>query len=349
MNSIPFSTRVQYEMIWAARMLYQNDHLFKKKEKRLERRIISKNDLSEAEARIVPLDEVHIRDFDPETFAKKYVCKRPLVIREAFKHSVPVQKWDLNFLKSQFPDVLVPVHERAEKGSSLYDKGIVECPLGEFIEDVQARKGSKYMVGSSTLLGHGDRQLVKDIPLQEITELFSIHILRPELFIGNENNWSPWHSAGPETFFIQVHGQKEWKFVDPKYTSLMYPAYGYINGPAAVQTQIELQNLDAYPLYNLPQIYTVTLEPGDLLYNAPHWWHEVTNIGETIGMPLRVAPRKMRHNPFLFINKVQMLNAMRSKTWRKILRDMAVNKFQKKSLSEIDMNDDPVKMSYKNK
>jgi hypothetical protein len=42
-----------------------------------------------------------------------------------------------------------------------------------------------------------------------------------------------------------------------------------------------------FPLFRYVPKYTVHLKPGDVLYVPPWWWHEVTNHGETIGVPVR--------------------------------------------------------------
>jgi len=44
--------------------------------------------------------------------------------------------------------------------------------------------------------------------------------------------------------------------------------------------------------------FEVVLEPGDLLYNAPWWWHEVDNLDDfTVGCAVRHMPPPWRRSP----------------------------------------------------
>ena len=71
--------------------------------------------------------------------------------------------------------------------------------------------------------------------------------------MGNAHNWSPWHSALAENFFVQVDGRKHWSFVDPAWTAAMYPNYGWVSGPTAVQTTVDRARVEDFPLFALPQ------------------------------------------------------------------------------------------------
>ena len=77
--------------------------------------------------------------------------------------------------------------------------------------------------------------------------------------------------------FVQVYGNKEWTFVDPKFTKWMYPvtrkdmfyAASYLDWRKDVKGQEE----DGYPLYKYVPKFKTLLQPGDVLFSPQWWWH----------------------------------------------------------------------------
>jgi len=46
----------------------------------------------------------------------------------------------------------------------------------------------------------------------------------------------------------------------------------------------------AHPLFQYIDGYRVKLNPGDILYNPPYWWHTVRNLSHSIGVGYRWMP-----------------------------------------------------------
>jgi hypothetical protein len=146
-------------------------------------------------------------------------------------------------------------------------------------------------------------ELVDDLDLPLIRERFNDprsswdQLITTQVFVSSSLAHSALHSANSGNFFLQIRGRKTWTLVDPRYTLEVFPvparpalyAVSHYGGWREVSPD--------HVLFRIPR-YTTTLEPGDMLYNAPWWWHEVTNEGDlSIGCAMRHMPPPFRGSP----------------------------------------------------
>lgn len=130
-----------------------------------------------------------------------------------------------------------------------------------------------------------------------------------QLFMGYGGMGSDVHSALGCNLFRQVVGKKKWWLFPPSQTPYLLPSLNK-NG-LSVYTMTRLGSgkvgTTASPWLNKLERYTVTLEPGDIIFDAPWFWHGVENIGNSdelvIGTAVRYAtPRfqaSFKNNWFL--------------------------------------------------
>lgn len=124
-----------------------------------------------------------------------------------------------------------------------------------------------------------------------LLDLFEFERLEPylrmkagysQIFVGRQGTGSPFHNAAVHNWFYMVDGRKKWYFIDPYDSFLIYPLFR-AGKAAAVASCLypDEYNKAAYPLFKYCPSYVVTLEPGDVLYNPPWWWHGIRNETET--------------------------------------------------------------------
>jgi hypothetical protein len=108
-----------------------------------------------------------------------------------------------------------------------------------------------------------------------------------------------------------IEGRKKWTFVDPALTWMIYPS---ISVSAVAFSSLVLfpdtADLSTYKLYKYCPRYSVELNPGDVLFNPPWWWHAVDNLTPT---SVAVATRwdAMRRDlSFYSLNRMLSLMAM---------------------------------------
>lgn len=110
-----------------------------------------------------------------------------------------------------------------------------------------------------------------------------------QIFVGKEGTGSPFHHASVYNMFYMVDGKKTWWFIDPYDTFLSYPV-AVLGNAAGILLCLwpNEYNKEAFPLFKYCPVYTATLEPGDVLFNPPWWWHSIKNVTpKTVGVASR--------------------------------------------------------------
>ncbi len=231
--------------------------------------------------------------------------RRPVVIRGMMKDSRAVKRWNLPYLATILGDFQVnPVGFDAN--------GKFNMEAMSFRQFVARIEEPRYINNNHTILNHAPK-LFGDVEVQyeklvgtlKSTNLRNIHIAN--LFIGvnaegKRTTGSNIHAGGSGNFFCQVKGRKHWTLIDPRYSA-------FLKGRVA-RSGIHAQSLfdgPDVPLDTVPDIikrlprYEVWLEEGDVLWNAPWWWHRIVNdSGLSIGMAIRnnkVTWLNLQNNP----------------------------------------------------
>ncbi|RNC80054.1 MAG: hypothetical protein ED557_13070 [Balneola sp.] len=111
-----------------------------------------------------------------------------------------------------------------------------------------------------------------------------------------KNSGSTLHCALGDNMFLNIHGKKEWLFIDPTYLPVFKPALAKYGTYTVSELEEEL-NMDAdtyeelvkdFPYLKHIPFYRYELEPGDVLYNPSAWLHTVRNHTDyTVGCAVR--------------------------------------------------------------
>lgn len=233
-----------------------------------------------------------IKDISAANFYKNYVDKGiPVVIEGAAKEWTCVKEWSLQYFKERHGDdeiVFVDQHKMDLSHSII--------TLAEVIEGIQEGKG-KYYRFYPLLDRHPEHLSDFDVKwLREFKKAYS-PTESFQVFIGGDQSYTPLHNASLANLFVQVTGQKHWKFyphesiavIDPDPVRNIYrhaPIRKAGNSFNAFQPDYE----HPFNLYEKIDGFEVVLNPGDVLYNPPYYWHTVTNIGDAIGVGYRWLP-----------------------------------------------------------
>ncbi|MHB1955498.1 MAG: cupin-like domain-containing protein [Sulfobacillus sp.] len=216
--------------------------------------------------------------------------RRPVVIRGYMRQSDAVRKWDLNYLQSVLGDFQVNVVSYES------DLDIESIPFSQFVR----RCGDGIYINNNHTILSNFPQLFDDLkdPFEALirtlrsSNLRNIHIAN--LFIGCSERAQKWtgsnmHAGGSGNFFCQLSGRKTWTLIDPGFSCLLKARVAESGIHAQTLFDMPDTDLSVMPevLRHLPR-FEVTLEPGDVLWNAPWHWHRVVNHdGLSIGMAIR--------------------------------------------------------------
>ena len=230
--------------------------------------------------------------------------RRPILIKGFMKGSDGVGKWDLGYLSEKVGDFKVNVLSTNTSKLQIHN-----MPFNQFVNRIDE---NIYLNNNHTILS-AFPEIYEDIRPEfenlvgtlSSCNLRNIHIAN--LFIGNNNEkttGSNMHCGGSGNFFCMLKGRKHWTLIDPSYSPLLKARVSQ----SGIHAQTLFDMLDS-PLDRLPEIfqrlprYEVMMEEGDVLWNAPWWWHRITNdSGLSIGMAIRN-------------NKVTWLNLLNNATF----------------------------------
>lgn len=282
----PSSIRAAFSLLWHARFLAQDDQLFADAERRLHAELVSRSRAYGLGA-VLDVPRVHFTDLSPKTFGAIY-RNCPVVVEGLLDKSPAVRTWSLDALAARFPHTIVPCANQHADSDLPYE----DLTFSTFVEELRhSPEKPRYLMASSTLFD-AHRELLDELELSRLVDTFGKTIIRAELFIGTGQNGSPYHCASSGNLFCNVHGQKDWLLVSPQHSMWMYPQIGrnglavYVNSPVLSDQPEEI--CSRFPLYQYVPKLRASLRPGDVLYVPPWWWHEVTNRGECIGVPVRL-------------------------------------------------------------
>jgi hypothetical protein len=233
--------------------------------------------------------------------------RNPVLIKGYMKDTRAVSEWDITYLQNIIGDFNINILNKNDKLS------IQNYKFNEFVENMKTE--NIYINNNHTILSNFPI-LFDDIKTQfnnfintlTSTNLRNIHIAN--LFIGynqkNKITGSNMHCGGSGNFFCMIKGQKHWTLIDPKYSCLLKGRVAQSGIHAQTLFDMPDNNLSTYPkiLKHLPR-YDITLEPGDILWNAPWWWHRIENVNEE-GLNIGLAIRN---------NKVTKLNLQNNLTY----------------------------------
>ena len=254
-----------------------------------ENRLIHKYLLKGKTVKPTAIPTINAYDLTEKNFKKlSNNYRKPVLIKGFMKGAPAVKKWSLEYLS----DI---IEGDFKLNCVSYDQGLQVVPL-TFRQYMERKEENIYINNNHTLISHFS-QLFNDIKerfllLKAILHRIPKHIHIANLFIGyGKKKGSHLHCGGSGNFFVQIAGRKHWTFIDPKYSSSLK---GRLS-----ESGIHAQTLFDMPdscISTTPEIfhymprYEVELEPGDIVWNAPWWWHRIhnTNDGLNIGMAIRL-------------------------------------------------------------
>jgi|GEM_PF-2774066 len=137
---------------------------------------------------------------------------------------------------------------------------------------------------------------------EEIDDIRNQRSFISQWFISRtKTSGSALHCASGDNMFLNLHGNKEWFFIDPSYMPLLKPAlskYG-IYCISELQEQLGIEEdfyeelIKDYPYFKHVPVFRQVLDPGDLLFNPSNWWHSVRNHSDyTVGCAVRYKASK---------------------------------------------------------
>jgi ribosomal protein L16 Arg81 hydroxylase len=116
--------------------------------------------------------------------------------------------------------------------------------------------------------------------------------------MGRQGVTTPFHYDLLHNFYVQIYGRKHFALVSPDDHLAMqvYPRVHPSTRMSKLAWARVCANREQTAILRNLTIYEVTLEPGQVLYIPPYWWHRVTALETTISLSvhtevLNILPR----------------------------------------------------------
>lgn len=256
-----------------------------------------------------PVTELGLADLRPETFWEASEgLRRPVLVRGFGADIRATRTWTADHLRARLGHHEVSVLLRRPS----YYKAMVDSrsetlcmAFSEFLD--RAQREPLYL-SVDTRLMQLDPTLLDDLELDRVRHGVLDpsstwdEIVAGNLFVGSPQVGSAVHCAIGGNFFFNVVGRKRWTLFHPSLSAWMHPiaaapfqfAYSAFGGRRIGP----VEGLTAPDVFGSLPRHEITLEPGDLLYNAPWWWHEVENLDPlTVGCAMRHLPAPFKAHP----------------------------------------------------
>ncbi|KAI8342808.1 hypothetical protein BC941DRAFT_466475 [Chlamydoabsidia padenii] len=202
------------------------------------------------------------------------------------EHWPALQSWqDLNYLLQLAGDRMVPIEIGSNYTDTLWQQKLVR--MEDFIHD-HILSSSHQQRPTAYLAQH---DLFAHIPLLA-NDIFipDYCLVEPKAtegytppddvmqhaWFGPKGTVSPLHQDPYHNLFAQVVGRKYIRLYAPSHSESLYPYEGIMSNTS--QVDLDSPDLDTYPRFAQADYLECVLEPGDMLYIPPKWWHYVRSL-----------------------------------------------------------------------
>ncbi len=213
-------------------------------------------------SRAEPVREVDVSELQShlENF---YDHPAPFVVRNFHRDTPAIKEWSAGWFAKHYGDFLCSSSEVADHTPRKLSGLLADDAYVNFLDRI-------FRVHPEL----EDQLQMADVAAK-ISGILGIEPTYNELFLSTKSgSGSSLHCHSVWNFFMQVDGYKKWTLVDPECSHLVYSMdpsmeFGTLQGLHADPSD--------FPLFQYCPRYEVTLNPGDLFFNPPMWWHRVEN------------------------------------------------------------------------
>lgn len=249
---------------------------------------------------LLPMPEV--TSPDPAVFVREHVAAGvPCVMRGAAADWPCARKWTPGWFGERFEHEPIRLLHMApdDVGKGRYDA--VETTLGHAMAHLEEGNRS-YCRFLPTIMEYPELQGDLDMAWLKarrgpLSPPGNVH-----LFIGGAGTETGTHTAVPANLFVQIHGTKRWKIFSPDWAPILRPP---MERAMYFTSEFDPDNPDyeRFPAARGLRGYEVELQPGDVMYIPPFWWHKVANPTVSIGIGFRWFPphRCLQASPTMWL------------------------------------------------
>ncbi len=234
-----------------------------------------------------------VRDIDAVIsgdFADLFARRKPALMTARFP---ALSSWTPQLLKETIGDVQIDVNTTVDGNpnflTSYFAGATTRMSLARLIDIVftENSTGARYyMMGSGGWSSLG--KLANDVDVPNVAR----HPFFPGasgLWVGQKGNITALHYDSWHGLLGQITGRKRVVLFGPEESGNLYPDTSLAGGLGA--SRLPARCLDAdrstFPRIEQAARFEAILEPGEMLYIPPFWWHYIESLDNVISLSLR--------------------------------------------------------------
>jgi hypothetical protein len=220
-----------------------------------------------------------------EDFERDYFfASRPVILAGALRGWPAFGRWSPDFLEEQFADQRVALAVSDRGGFDYSAPRTEEMSFAEAArlirEDGPDNDRHYYLLKQN--IPANFPSLIADLQVPELIG-DRRRITSVNLWFGGAGNLTPLHYDRANNLLAQFHGRKHLTLFDPQQFDLLYPAID-TDRPHISRANLLAPDDEAFPLLRQAAPMEGVLEPGDVLYMPPYWWHQVHSLDLSISV-----------------------------------------------------------------
>jgi hypothetical protein len=262
--------------------------------------------ISSAKIKSLSVPEISAADISSSKFHQiTNGLTSPVVIKGFLRDSDACAKWGLSYFQEKLGESVYPAIKDSRKEDSETKENEVQLiKVRDLLEGIS--RGEHTYLNNVTKIFADNPFLIEELQLGKLASLVDTKVTNGDrfdlinMFLGGKGTGNSLHCAFAGNFFCNIVGRKKWLLIAPEYSTFLcpIPANPFIYADCYYNPEDEILGQKTS---NLPR-WSVILEPGDVLFNAPWWWHSVENLDDlTVGCAVRQLNFQADfHNNFLF-------------------------------------------------
>eukprot|EP01124_Arcella_intermedia_P020608 TRINITY_DN28097_c0_g1_i1.p1 TRINITY_DN28097_c0_g1~~TRINITY_DN28097_c0_g1_i1.p1 ORF type:complete len:271 (-),score=49.73 TRINITY_DN28097_c0_g1_i1:50-820(-) len=241
------------------------------------------------------MEVTRLPDIDNERFQASFRNIKPLILTETAKNWPAMEKWkDPQYLSeligNKYSDLLPVFTSKDNKHFLAKEKvDVVDMTFNQLMDKVfkPTNEVKYYLRGKIYPEISEDIVYPKFLLNSKSNEKFSDAL--SGIWIGSAGNITPLHIDIWHGLLIQVLGRKSIVLYSPEDTNYLYP-YNSLSQNSHT-SRIDLctieKEMDKFPKFAEATAYKTVLEPGEMMYIPPCWWHDVISLDDCISVTCR--------------------------------------------------------------
>jgi lysine-specific demethylase 8 len=235
----------------------------------------------------------------PQHFHHEYIAPaRPAVLTGIANQWPSHGRWSAEYFRRQYGAIKARIELQGGKDPRHYfpERKYAEMDLATFVDKLPEEHPRHYLSQWPAL--RNIPELTGDlVPLsdyQTVPEYYPDFLrrrlrLERHFWFGAAGTFSTLHFDPADNFFAQIWGRKKFILFAPEQGPLLYRSHQLCEqSPFCLglfsPVDVAHPDLERFPRYAQATPIEVVLEPGEILYVPPGWWHYVVSVDASMGV-----------------------------------------------------------------